>query len=49
MHLRFLRAPAVVATLLAASTAALADYAVDIIPPASPMAQDAYDLHWGIL
>lgn len=34
---------------LLASTAAMADYAVDILPPASPMAQDAYDLHWGIL
>ena len=29
--------------------AALADYAMDILTPASPMAQDAYDLHWGIL
>ncbi len=34
---------------LAASTSALADYMVDILTPASPMAQDAYDLHWGIM
>ena len=50
MHLKHLRAPAIVAALLAAAPfAALADYAVDILPPASPMAQDAYVLHWGIM
>ena len=49
MHFRFLRAPVIASALLAASTAAIADYAVDIIPPASPMAQDAYDLHWGVM
>jgi cytochrome c oxidase subunit 2 len=48
MLLKHLRAPAILAALLA-SGGALADYAVDILPPASPMAQDAYDLHWGIL
>jgi cytochrome c oxidase subunit 2 len=32
-----------------ASHSAYADYMVDILPPASPMAQQAYDLHWGIL
>jgi len=48
MLLKHLRASAL-ATAAFASTSALADYAVDILPPASPMAQDAYDLHWGIL
>jgi cytochrome c oxidase subunit II len=48
MLLKQLRASALGAAVLA-STGALADYAVDILPPASPMAQDAYDLHWGIL
>ena len=50
MFLKHLRAPAVLATfLLLAAARALADYQVDILPPASPMAQDAYDLHWGVL
>lgn len=44
-HLRTLSASALALT----ASAALADYHVDILPPASPMAQDAYDLHWGIL
>jgi len=48
MHLKPARASALVLAALA-STRALADYAVDILPPASPMAQDAYDLHWGII
>src|SRR5687768_798277 len=48
MLLKHLRAGALHMAALA-STSALADYAVDILPPASPMAQDAYDLHWGIL
>jgi cytochrome c oxidase subunit 2 len=48
MLLKHLRASAL-ATLGLAATSAFADYAVDILPPASPMAQDAYDLHWGIL
>lgn len=48
MLLKHLRAPTLAAALLAPVLAA-ADYAVDILPPASPMAQDAYDLHWGIL
>ena len=48
MFLKHLRAGALVTAALASSRA-LADYAVDILPPASPMAQDAYDLHWGIL
>ena len=49
MLLKHLRAPLALLSLLAASTASLADYMVDILPPASPMAQDAYRLHWGIL
>jgi cytochrome c oxidase subunit 2 len=48
MLLKHLRASAL-ATVALAATSAFADYAVDILPPASPMAQDAYDLHWGIL
>ena len=46
MLLKHLRASALIPAALA-STSALADYAVDILPPASPMAQEAYDLHWG--
>lgn len=49
MLLKHLRAPSLFALWLVASGAALADYAMDILPPASPMAQDAYNLHWGIL
>jgi cytochrome c oxidase subunit 2 len=49
MLLKHLRAPSLFALSLLASGAALADYAMDILPPASPMAQDAYNLHWGIL
>ena len=44
-----LRALGATATLLALSVAARADYMVDILDPASPMAKDAYDLHWGIM
>jgi cytochrome c oxidase subunit 2 len=47
--LKHLRAASLIALSLPASTIALADYAMDILPPASPMAQDAYNLHWGIL
>jgi cytochrome c oxidase subunit 2 len=32
-----------------AATSALADYHYDILEPASPMAQNAYDLHFGVL
>jgi cytochrome c oxidase subunit II len=49
MFLKLLRAPAALATLLLASAGALADYQMDILPPASPMAQEAYDLHFGVL
>ncbi|HEX5128520.1 MAG TPA: cytochrome c oxidase subunit II [Usitatibacter sp.] len=48
MFLKHLRASAL-AALAFASTSALADYAVDILEPASPMALDAYNLHWGIM
>src|SRR5881394_4064522 len=48
MFLKHLRASAV-AIAVSVSTGVLADYHVDILPPASPMAQDAYDLHWGIM
>src|SRR5688500_1263018 len=48
MLLKHLRAIALHMAALA-STSALADYAVDILAPASPMAQDAYNLHWGIM
>jgi len=49
MFLKHLRAPRTLALLLAAPAAALADYHVDILPPASPTAQDAYALHWGVM
>ncbi len=49
MLLKHLRAPLAFVSLLAASTASLADYMLDILEPASPMALDAYRLHWGIL
>ena len=41
--------PVALAIAALAAAAALADYAVDILPPASPMAQEIYDLHWAIL
>ena len=49
MLLKHLRAPTLATLLLASAGAALADYQMDILPPASPMAQDAYDLHFGVL
>ncbi len=49
MLLKYLRAPSLFLATLCASFGAFADYAMDILAPASPMAQDAYDLHWGIL
>jgi len=48
MLLKHLRALGCLA-MLSAPLAAVADYAVDILPPASPMASDAYALHWGIM
>lgn len=48
MFLKYLRASALAVAALA-SLGAKADYMVDILPPGSPMAQQAYDLHWGIL
>jgi cytochrome c oxidase subunit 2 len=49
MHRKLLRPIAALLATLPASFAALASYDVDILPPASPMAQEAYDLHWGIM
>ena len=49
MHRKHLRPIAALLATLPASFAALASYDVDILPPASPMAQEAYDLHWGIM
>ena len=49
MLLKRLRALAGSAVLLAASAPGFADYHVDILPPASPIAAEAYALHWGIL
>ena len=49
MHLKHFRALAALAATLPVSLAAFATYDVDILPPASPMAQEAYDLHWGIM
>ncbi len=48
MLLKHLRAPGILA-MLSAPLAVLADYHVDILDPASPMAKDAYNLHWGIM
>ena len=49
MQLKHLRVLAALAATLPVSLAAFATYDVDILPPASPMAQEAYDLHWGIM
>ena len=50
MLLKRLRAPlATAASLLLASAPALASWDVDILPPGSPTADDAYKLHWGIM
>jgi cytochrome c oxidase subunit 2 len=49
MLLKYLRTPSLFLLTLCASLGTLADYGMDILAPASPMAQDAYDLHWGIL
>jgi cytochrome c oxidase subunit 2 len=49
MLLKRLRAAAALAACLLASLPVLADWAVDILPPASPTADDAYRLHWGIM
>jgi cytochrome c oxidase subunit 2 len=46
---KHLRAPAILSLLAAVPFAALADYHVDMLQPNSPMARDAYSLHWGIL
>ena len=43
-----LRAAAALAALLAPLTA-LADYAVDILPPVTSVSREIYALHWGIL
>ncbi len=47
MFLKHLRALGTLAMLSA--TAASADYHVDILPPASPTALEAYNLHWGVM
>ncbi len=49
MLLKRLRALAGSAVLLAASAPGFASYDVDILPPASQIADQAYVLHWGIL
>ena len=48
MHRTTLRSAAA-AIAAGASFAAQAAYDVDILPPASPIAQQIYDLHWAIL
>lgn len=47
MFLKHLRALGILAAMSA--SAALADYHVDILPPGSPTAQEAYQLHWGVM
>jgi len=49
MLLKRLRALAGFAALLLLRAPAFADYHVDILPPASSVASEAYTLHWGIL
>jgi cytochrome c oxidase subunit 2 len=43
------RTAAAAAAALAAAATAHAGYDVDILPPASPIAQQIYDLHWAIM
>ncbi|MGZ5078387.1 MAG: cytochrome c oxidase subunit II [Usitatibacter sp.] len=49
MFLRHLRALTALAATLLFCAASYADYHVDLLPPATPMARDAYVLHWGIM
>jgi cytochrome c oxidase subunit II len=49
MFLKHLRALIAFAATLAFPAASFADYHVDILPPATPIAHDAYVLHWGIM
>ena len=49
MFRTFLRFPAAAAPALLACAGAHAGYDVDILPPASPIAHQIYDLHWAIL
>jgi len=49
MHLKHLRALVALAATLPASLSALASYDVDILPPVTPMSQESYNLHWGIM
>jgi cytochrome c oxidase subunit 2 len=44
-----IRFPATATLALLACARAYAGYDVDILPPASPIAQQIYDLHWAIL
>src|SRR5260221_5380803 len=46
---KHLRAAAAFAASLLASTASLARYDVDILPPVPSVSREIYDLHWGIL
>ena len=46
---RTIRRTAAAAAAFAAPLAARAAYDVDILPPASPIAQQIYDLHWAII
>jgi len=49
MLLKRLRALAAFAATFLASFPSLAEYHVDILPPATPVARQIYDLHFGIL
>ena len=49
MLLKHLRALVALTAILLVSTAALADYHVDILPPVTPVSRDIYALHFGIL
>jgi len=49
MLLKPLRNAALAASGMLSSAGALAAYDVDILPPATPIAQQIYDLHWAII
>jgi cytochrome c oxidase subunit 2 len=49
MFLKHLRALVAFFATFLLSTASLADYHVDILPPVTPVSSEIYRLHWGIL
>lgn len=49
MLLKHLRALVAFTAALSVSIASRADYAIDILPPVTPISREIYDLHFGIL